>query len=74
MLAASQAFARMHMLFCHRVKHCGTRRYGMHVCVCADILDEANFVPTTIPEARAAVILYNMLCYREKLEAEEVNP
>ncbi len=46
----------------------------MHVCVCSNyyILDEADYVPTTIPEARAAVILYNFMSYREKLEAEEV--
>ena len=38
------------------------------------VLDEADFVPTTIPEARMAVIVYNFMLYREKLEREEMEP
>jgi hypothetical protein len=38
------------------------------------VLDACNFVPTTIQEARTAVIIYNMMLYRELLEAEELEP
>jgi hypothetical protein len=38
------------------------------------VLDSARSHPTTVPEARAAVLLYAMMRYRERLEAEAIPP
>lgn len=38
------------------------------------VLDSGRWTPSHVPEARAAVVLYSMMAYKERLEAERIEP